>query len=248
MPFTPAHPAIILPLLKLDSRYVSATALIVGAVAPDFEYFLKMDVDSVYSHTVAGLFYFNLPVTIVLSFLFHEVVKHSLIRNLPPFLQRRFYPFAVFDFRKYFRSHVLTFALCSVIGSASHIFWDAFTHRDGYFIKTLPALYHQSYVPFQGVNYPLWYALQHISTFVGLSTIAIVVIALQAYPVEVVKPSGKYWWMWLVVVVVVVLLRFDFNLHAVSIGRFVVSSITACCVAFLVVGVMFFPKGSRPLP
>ena len=56
MPFTPAHPAIVLPLIR--SRYFSATGLIIGSLSPDFEYFFKMSVDSIYSHSKGGIILF----------------------------------------------------------------------------------------------------------------------------------------------------------------------------------------------
>ncbi|SEF46838.1 protein of unknown function [Flavobacterium urumqiense] len=40
MPFTFSHPAIILPFLK--NKKLSATALIIGSMSPDFEYFFRM--------------------------------------------------------------------------------------------------------------------------------------------------------------------------------------------------------------
>ena len=101
MPFTPAHPAIILPLIRW--RYFSATGLIVGSLSPDFEYFFKMSVDSIHSHSRMGLFYFDLPVTIVLALLFHQLVKVNLIGNLPAFLQKRFQDTLHFNFLKYLK-------------------------------------------------------------------------------------------------------------------------------------------------
>ena len=89
MPFTPAHTAIVLPLI--NGRKFSATALIVGSIAPDFEYFFKMSADSEHSHTLPGLLYFNLPVVVVLSFAFHLIAKRSLLQNSPVFIQRRFH-------------------------------------------------------------------------------------------------------------------------------------------------------------
>ena len=84
MPFTPAHPAIVLPFLKL--RYFSATGLVVGCMTPDFEYFFKMSVDAIHSHSTAGLFYFDLPVTLILSVVFHQFVKSNFIQNLPLYI------------------------------------------------------------------------------------------------------------------------------------------------------------------
>src|SRR5688500_12471491 len=87
MPFTLAHPAIVLPFVR--QRYLSGTALIAGSVAPDFEYFLKMREDDVHSHTVAGLFYFNLPLVFLLSIVFHIIVRDNFVGNLPAWLQVR---------------------------------------------------------------------------------------------------------------------------------------------------------------
>ncbi len=246
MPFTPAHPAIILSLLKLDKRYISATALIIGATAPDFEYFLKMDVNSIHSHTLAGLFYFDLPVTLVLSFLFHQVVKKNLIHNLPGFFQRRFYPVVSFDFKTHFRQRYGVILVSALMGSASHLFWDGFTHLDGYFVQHLPAVYQDRVFPFQGVRYPLWYALQHISTFAGLTMLLIVLIMMKPYPVSVAKPNWKYWIVLFLLTALIVLIRFNFSVQLVPLGSFVVSTITACCVAFMVTGCIPFQNTTIP--
>src|SRR5690348_4996229 len=151
MPFTPAHPAIVLPFLK--ARYVSATALVMGSMAPDFEYFFKLSVHSHHSHTLAGIFYFNIPVVILLSFLFHRVVKKNLIENLPPRLQRSFHDVLMLDFKRYFAEHYVVFIISAVLGAASHIFWDAFTHENGFFVQEL-SVYDGTVVPYDGVRYP----------------------------------------------------------------------------------------------
>ena len=98
MPFTPAHPAIVLPFLKIKPERVSATALVIGSIAPDFEYFFKMSVSGQHSHTLLGILYFDIPVTIGLAFLFHGVVKRNLIANLPAFFQYRFQPILQLEF------------------------------------------------------------------------------------------------------------------------------------------------------
>lgn len=43
MPFTFAHPAAVLPFAKKHSKHISVTALILGSMAPDFEYFYTLD-------------------------------------------------------------------------------------------------------------------------------------------------------------------------------------------------------------
>ena len=66
MPFTFSHPAIILPLLKLGKNKVSATALIAGSMAPDFEYFINFQMKQIHGHTAAGMFYYDFPLAILL--------------------------------------------------------------------------------------------------------------------------------------------------------------------------------------
>ena len=77
MPFTFSHPAIVLPFLK--TKKLSATGLIVGSMCPDFEYFIRMKVQSSISHTFLGLIVFNLPIGLLATFLFHEIIKNSLL-------------------------------------------------------------------------------------------------------------------------------------------------------------------------
>jgi len=88
MPFTFSHPAIVLPL-TFKRLKLSATALIIGSMVPDFEYFIRMTDHSRYSHTIAGLFWFDLPMGLLICFVYHGVVKDQLFNNLPPFLKQR---------------------------------------------------------------------------------------------------------------------------------------------------------------
>ena len=83
MPFTAAHPALVLPFIKGNPRFISASGLIAGSLAPDFEYFFKLSVNGVHGHTIWGLLYFDIPVAAFLAVVFHAVVKNNLIDNLP---------------------------------------------------------------------------------------------------------------------------------------------------------------------
>ncbi|MFN5774209.1 DUF4184 family protein, partial [Flavobacterium sp.] len=97
MPFTFSHPAIVLPLTFLPRQWFSLTGLVIGSLTPDFEYFLRMRIESNYSHTIDGLFWFDLSLGLLLAFLFHNIVRDSLFDNLPIFLKSRFSAFRQFD-------------------------------------------------------------------------------------------------------------------------------------------------------
>ncbi|OCG29518.1 hypothetical protein A9G45_00975 [Gilliamella sp. HK2] len=104
MPFTFAHPAIILPLYKKPHLF-SMTALIIGSMAPDFEYFLRMEVKNTLSHSLAGIFLFDLSMTLVMTYIFHFIVRNTLIKNLPNFFYRRFANSLIFNWNKYCCQH-----------------------------------------------------------------------------------------------------------------------------------------------
>ncbi|AIK36171.1 hypothetical protein BG07_3819 [Bacillus pseudomycoides] len=56
MPFTFAHPAAVIPFCK-KQRYVSVTALVLGSMVPDFEYFLHFRPYGVIGHTFRVLLF-----------------------------------------------------------------------------------------------------------------------------------------------------------------------------------------------
>lgn len=234
MPFTPAHTAIVLPFLRVN--FLPATALVIGSMSPDFEYFLKFSVDGIHGHTWPGLFYFDLPLTFILAAVYHQVVRKNLIQNLPAFLQSRIKTEKPFDFLASVKGNWLGFAVAALLGAASHILWDGFTHGNGFFVRYFD-FYDGAYVPFQGVDYPLWYALQHISTVVGLIIVAFYVLALPPKPNF--APAGTiYWVMIFAISIAIVALRFFVEHSDFNLGNFVVSSISGFCVALVICGLL----------
>ena len=242
MPFTPAHSAIVLPFIR--KRYFSATGLIIGSFAPDFEYFIKLNEQSEHSHTVAGIFYFNVPITILLAYIFHHVVKRNLISNLPVVLQTRFQDTVNVNFVNYFRRRYWTFLISAVAGAFSHIFWDAFTHYEGFFAQNL-WFYHGSYFPFEGVNYPLWYALQHISTYIGLFIVMLYLIFKKPQPVEAQSPRILYWVLVITIPALMIWLRFTWFPEHYTLGNLVITGITGTCIGVIVGGLIPFSRTGR---
>ena len=242
MPFTPAHSAIVLPFIK--KRYFSATGLIIGSFAPDFEYFIKMNEQSEHSHTLAGILYFDIPITLIVAYLFHHVVKHNLIANLPGVLQARFQDTLNVDFVNYFRKRYWTFTLSAGVGAFSHIFWDAFTHYEGFFAQNL-WFYHGSYLPFDGVNYPLWYALQHISTYTGLFILTLYLIFKRPQPIEPHPPKIGYWLLVVIIPTLMICARFIWYREQYTLGNVVITGITGCCIAVIIGGLIPFSSKIR---
>lgn len=224
MPFTFSHPAIVLPLTYLPRQWFSLTGLVIGSLTPDFEYFLRMRIKSNYSHTLDGLFWFDLPLGLLLAFLFHNIVRDSLYDNLPTFLKSRFSAFRQFDWNGYFKRNWLVVTISILIGAASHILWDSFTH-DGYFVQTIPTL--QNSVDFLGRQIPILKILQHSSTLIGGSVIAFAIYKLPTNKTEKENVNLKYWLILTALTLAIIALRLLTGLELKQYGNVIVTAISA---------------------
>ena len=235
MPFTFSHPAIVLPFGWIGQRYFSMTALIIGSMTPDFEYFLRFEVRSDFSHTLFGVFWFDFPLGIILCFVFHLFVKKSLFKNLPSFLQIRFNGLLDFDFIDNFKKHFLSVIFSLLLGAFSHLFWDAFTHQDGFFVEFFPIL--QTKTIFYSI--PVFKILQHLSTLLGGTFIALWIYKFpklsSVYPISV-----KYWFhvfgyfVFLFSIRIFLIYYFQDNFH---IGNIIVSGISLMLLSLILVGI-----------
>jgi hypothetical protein len=140
MPFTFSHIAAVLPLLRHRAARWSATGLIAGSLAPDFEKFLRLGPHNSYSHSWASLLYFSCPMALGLAFGFHGVVRNPLLAHLPQGLHRRLAHYQHFAWSRYFRQHAGRVLLSVLLGAATHLVWDSFTHRRGALVAHWPAL------------------------------------------------------------------------------------------------------------
>lgn len=235
MPFTPAHPALILPLLRPCYRRLSATGLVLGAMAPDFEYFLRLRPDGIYGHTLAGIFWLDLPLILAFAWLFHNLVKLPLAQCLPGMLRARLLPLvgAAWPVRRLFSGPVLLGAL---LGCVSHIVWDWFTHDDGLVVLSWPLL--QQPLPAVMLHWPLYTFLQYVSTVVGLGSIGWFVLALPARPTPAAPPARTRLTFWLATGAVLILLWGPFMVYSSLIWPFDANSVLVTGMSAGLVGVL----------
>jgi hypothetical protein len=171
MPFTPAHIVAVLPLR--NSRLVWS-ALIVGAIAPDFEYFLRLAPDDGYGHTLAGSLLLTLPLAILALWLFHAIVKKPLIELFPDAAQRRLTKYAgEFCFGGLARFTLIVISI--MVGMLTHLLWDSFTHPNTWLHRSWPLLRQRISVPLVGAT-PIYKLLQHGSTVLGLGALLMVLL------------------------------------------------------------------------
>jgi hypothetical protein len=130
MPFTIAHTVAVRPIERLSGGRLDLAALAVGAMAPDFEYLAHLSATRTIGHTLPGLFILCLPTALVVLFLWHRLIGPVLAQLLRAGTGGLT---AGWDRREPFWPPA-RFALLSasiLVGSFSHIAWDAFTHGGG---------------------------------------------------------------------------------------------------------------------
>ncbi|MBS7255562.1 DUF4184 family protein [Flavobacterium branchiicola] len=231
MPFTFSHPAIILPLHYFPKKWFSLTGLIIGSLTPDFEYFIRMKVKSIYSHTLLGVFWFDLPLAILLAFIFHNIIRNGLFSNLPEILQSRIKIFTEFDWNFYFKKNWFIVLLSTLLGIISHLFWDAFTHNHGYFVCQISAL--KNTISLYGNEIPFWKAAQHLSTFLGGILIIVAILKLPKSTISTSTISKKYWTVVFITTALVTTIRFSPSFDIKAIGNIIVSMISAFMIALI---------------
>ena len=168
VPFTLSHAAAALPLRRL--RLVPS-ALVVGTFAPDFEYFLRSTPHGGFPHTLKGVFVFDLPMALLALWAFHALVKAPLVALLPEAVQRRLTA-QLARFRFLGGSRLALIVVSILLGIATHLLWDSFTHRDTWPYRHVPLLSQLVTLPVLG-PVPYFKLLQHISTVVGLAILGV---------------------------------------------------------------------------
>lgn len=174
MPFTLAHPAIVLPFLYLPRKWISMTGLAIGALVPDAEAFLRMYSHKDFTHSWFGFLVFGIPFGVFLSFVFHNIARDPLINHLPSFLLRRFSIFTRFNWNKRFAKHWFVVIVSIVVGGATHFFWDNFSHFDGWLFQKYPGLKGNIVINEKELEIP--FLIQYISTLLGVLVLLIYVL------------------------------------------------------------------------
>ncbi|MDR7371970.1 DUF4184 family protein [Flavobacterium aquidurense] len=240
MPFTFSHPAIILPLKYFPRRWFSLTGLVIGSLTPDFEYFIRMRVQSTYSHTFYGIFWFDLPLALLLTFIFHNIIRNSLFINLPLFFQERLLIFNEFKWNNYFKENWITVVISILIGIISHLFWDAFTHNHGYFVNEI--LWLRNTIFILGNNIPIWKITQHLSSLIGAIVITFAFLKLPKNLPSQLLINKKYWITVITTMLLILILKFSISFNLKAFGNIIVATISAFLLSLILVPILIKSK------
>jgi len=179
VPFTLSHPAAVLPLLGrlplLDRLPLPAAGLVAGSMAPDVVYFLPHPVPlrSGLTHSAVGLVSLDLLLGAALVVLW-LLVRRPLLSLLPAAVAARLLAPVTAPVHAPLGGRPpllagLAMVAALLLGAASHVGWDAFTHDHGQVVQRLPALQRDLLGPAAGFT-----VLQYASSVLGLLAISVV--------------------------------------------------------------------------
>lgn len=167
MPFTPAHVAAVLPLMRgRPARYLVPSGLAIGAMTPDLPLFLPRwaPVGDLYAktHQPWGVPTWDLAIG-ALALVAWWVARGPLLDLAPRFVRDR----VTLPPRPRL-SRWPWLAVSLVVGAATHVLWDSFTHegRDG--VDLVPWLQEST------AGLPHFKVAQYVSGVVGLGVVVLV--------------------------------------------------------------------------
>jgi uncharacterized protein DUF4184 len=164
MPFTIAHAAAVLPLRKTR---LPLAAMMIGSMSPDFSYFTPVTI-ALPTHTLGGLFWFCLPVGLAVWLFYVRVLEAPTIALLPDGWRGR----VVRSEYRLSASLLMRVSLAILVGAATHLLWDSFTHSQSPVAEALPTLRDVT-VGVLGKQLSVYRFLQYLSSIVGLVALAI---------------------------------------------------------------------------
>lgn len=243
MPFTFAHPTFAFPLACISPRWFSVTGLVLGSMAPDFEYFLALEPHRTIGHSFSGLVVQAIPLCILFAYLIHTFVKEPFVQHLPSAfgLNRRAYSLLRAWRLRTLRDWIIYIASVS-IGFLSHVAVDAFTHEGGYMVERLALL--QSIVI---LDLPVYKILQHSLSMIGM-TVIVGTIGVALYktapctkelPFVTPKQKRFYWGFAAMVAVFLSGCKLLLTPGGNIVGILVVAPITGFCAGILLVSLLW---------
>lgn len=161
-----AHQAPVLPVARRWPSRLDGVALVVGSMAPDLAYVLAGSRWSVWAHAWPGLVTFCVPVTAVLTLLIRRRLAPVVPAHLPRVADLRLRDLRGLAARRVTIGPLVAGAL---LGAASHVALDSFTHEWGWFARNID-VYTDPLLdePFLGRVWTPYRVLQYAGHVVGI--------------------------------------------------------------------------------
>jgi hypothetical protein len=173
MPFTFAHPAVVLPLRKICATRASFWAAILGSMAPDFGYYIHWWQLGSFAHSLIGSVLVDIPISLLFLLVVFKV--QTPVANLLPQPHKDFWIAKPIDDNHQFKwagSSIIRLSAFILVGAWSHIAWDSLTHSSGWCVLAAPKFFMQS-VGIENFQIPVFKLFQYGSSLIGVCAIIV---------------------------------------------------------------------------
>src|ERR1700722_8759437 len=169
MPFTVSHIAAVLPGYRPLTRAHVFTAAVIGSMVPDFGWLVPEPLSRLQTHSIPALFTFSLPVGLTAYWVTLLLIRPAMLEVVPDGAYVRLRAAPVPTITRL--ASWLYAAAALLLGAATHLIWDAFTHENARGVRMFPLL--TDYGP-EMAGHPLhlyrWF--QYGSSLIGLVVVA----------------------------------------------------------------------------
>ncbi len=208
-------------------------SLLTGSIAPDFLYFIKMNGNEDFGHSLAGIFLFDLPISYLLAITFHAWVRNLFLKHLPC-TRKKYAGYQSFDFEYYLKQKWLIFFISAFLGAVSHIGWDKFCTPDGLIFYLTPSFFNQPFL-LAGELFPLYTLIEYAGSALGLGFL--VLLAVRANKPALQRPGSPKrakWVFWLSLLIITLCftgLKFAFDPGISQMSHIILIITSAACYA-----------------
>lgn len=234
MPFTLAHPAVV---IFSKNKNFNLLGLILGSMAPDFIYFLLFNPSSNLGHTLLGFIILNLPICFLLNYLILKFIKNPFIINLPSKICNYYTYLRSCDFNFKSTKDVFVFTYSCIVGMLTHIIWDAFTHKTGYFVVNINLLKESIHI--LGYQVPFFKLLQHGSTLLGFFVILYYFYTIRRYSNKYIRSNKFQYHLTAISIQILIIILSYLIFKNFGIGRFVVTFINGLFLGYLTSSIIY---------
>jgi len=143
VPFTGSHVAAVLPFVRWR---LPASALVIGSMVPDLPYYLPVPVHGGQTHSLLGVIGADLQLGLVVFLAWQAFVGPAAVALAPPVVGQRLAIASSSGALPGIRASVaqpgrfVAVVAALLLGSLTHVGWDAFTHADGWVTERVPFL------------------------------------------------------------------------------------------------------------
>lgn len=166
MPFTFSHPA---GIVDISKKNLSLSALVIGSILPDLEYFLRLEPVRHHLHSWPGFLWIGIPMGLFLHQFFHLFLKYPILSLFPKAHQEKLIPVCN-RYRMEGAKDFFKIIISLLIGILSHLILDSFTHDGNFIAKHIPFL-QIKILKISSINITIATFLQYFSTIVGMGYI-----------------------------------------------------------------------------